>query len=247
MRNCFIALLGTVLIASIAIAAPTQINYNSLGGVSTNGGNIWFHNNGEISFGGDAHLSGSGGGATVAAPGFAGSPGTGFDFAVASCSGCVTNLNGLFGNIDDPAAGFFQMGAISTIGAVQTASVTGTGKISITDSSNHKFSGDLTWIDITSIGTQDGFNTNGSVNVTNLSYAGTNADLLALLNAKTGIATLTFTFTTAHNLTTLKGGNFTDAFTGTYAPAVPEPTFYALFGVGLAGAIWFNKRQKKNV
>jgi hypothetical protein len=253
------ALIAGTLIGTLAFATPTIINYTSVGGDATNGGNLWIHDGGRIQFGGCNNTAlgcAATGQSARDASGLTPPAKNGFDFNITSCSNCVTALgNGSFyGHIDDPNnnTSFWQMGTINSLGGgTEEAKVTGTGRFRINDGSGTcvggcDFSGDLTWDDIFSIGSGDGFNMNALVNVTNLSYAGTNADLLALLAAVSGKTTVSFTFASPMSLTALKaaGASTLDAYSGQYTPT-PEPNFYALLAMGLALAVWINRREKK--
>ncbi len=123
----------------------------------------------------------------------------GFSFAVG-----MGGIDGL-GSI----SGTYTIGAISISGALQTASVTGSGTITIDDNGTaaggNLFTGTITWIDIFTFGTGGGLNAGGAVNLTGITYSGANADLLALRNGcnNTGIAAIQFGFIPAKSLTNL--------------------------------------------
>ena len=218
-------LAGGLLIGSVAFAAPTSIGFTSNGGNGSPGGNIEFS------------------GGVITFPNFGGSPGTGFDFKLSNCvpSCSDANTTSLYGNI----GGSFTIGAITTVGGFSSAPVTGAGTFSIFDGTN-TFSANLTWDSISGNAFSEGLNTlNGDVNVTGVTYSGTNVDLQTLAALSSGIATLNFNFTSSTPLSVLAGpGTTFDNYSGNYAP-VPEPTFYGLLGLGVAGAIWLNQRKKK--
>jgi hypothetical protein len=133
--------------------------------------------------------------------------------------------------------GLFSIGAITTIGPVQTAPVTGDGtnKFRLTYGAS-VFEADIEWMDITTIGTFGGLNGYGAVNLKNFSLTGTNPDLLALYSHNAATVTLSFQFTTPVSLSTLASANadYETSYSGTLTPA-PEPSTLALVGVGLVG------------
>lgn len=160
----------------------------------------------------------------------------GFDFSVTSVTGGAGSSIGLFGNIQ----GNYTVGAISTLGSLQSASVTGNGSFSITDASNIQLTANVAWIDIFTNGTAGGINAGGAINLTNVAYTGTNSDLLAFVtNSTTGIGTVTFQFIPAKSLTTLtSGAAYSTSYSGsiTNVPAVPEGgSALALLGLALVG------------
>jgi hypothetical protein len=151
-----------------------------------------------------------------------------YDFSIVGSSDPA--LVGLKGNL----AGPFQIGAITTTGPLQTASVTGTGAFSIFDGSN-TLTADLTLHDIATIGTGLALNTAGVVNLTNFSYAGGNPTLLSLLSSPDPIVVLTAQFALPKSLTalTVNGAVNSSVYSGSVAATVPEPSSYLLLAAGL--------------
>jgi hypothetical protein len=128
---------------------------------------------------------------------------------------------------------------------VQTASVNGTGTLTIIDGS-FTLTADLVWVDIFSIGTAGGANINGTANLSNIAYGGSNADLLALFNGGSGIQTMTYQFTTPQSLTqlfTTSSSVTSTSFSGNITP-VPVPAAVWLFGSGLLGLVGIARRKK---
>lgn len=162
-------------------------------------------------------------------------PWTGYDFTVNHESGLTNSAVGLFGNIN----GTFTIGAITLAGGgVQTAPVTGTGTLTITDAASvpKVFSAALNWVNIESYGTGGTINYSGTVNLTGMTYAGSNADLLTLDHAPGGIVTLTYQFIPGLTLTQLATGGDETSYSGTIMPTtVPEPASFLLFGTLLLG------------
>lgn len=121
---------------------------------------------------------------------------------------------GLLGDI----SGSFSLGTITTVGGVSSASVTGTGTFAIHDGLDD-LTGTLAWVTIVQVGSGGVLNDSGTVNLTGVTYGGSNPDLLAL--AATGNATdvLTFQFTPAVSLTDLANSANSASFSGSISPA----------------------------
>jgi hypothetical protein len=124
--------------------------------------------------------------------------------------------------------------AIGVIGG-NDAPVTGAGSFIV-----HAADGDLTanlaWVTISQNGAGGGLNTlTASVNLSNIVYAGANADLVALKNDGNGVTTLTFQFTSTLTLQQLKSQVVTNSFSGTVTSVrVPDGgTSIALLGMAL--------------
>lgn len=98
-------------------------------------------------------------------------------------------------------------------------------------------------------------NVNGDINLSNVQYSGTNADLLALkadANANGGVFTLTFQFTPAESLTKLEAvGTHKSTYSGSIdasslgVASVPEPSSLALGCIGLSFVIGYRIRRRK--
>lgn len=160
----------------------------------------------------------------------------GFDFVISHAN--VTSLTGLRGNID----GVFNIGAISTLGSLQTAPVTGTGKLRLSDGVG-ELVGDVFWSNISSFGTTLGLNVDGVINITNLQYTGSNAGLQAMKAKSEHRMTISTQFIPAKSLNQLMAAANpnVNTYSGTYN-AVPEPATLAALGLGLAAAM---RRKRK--
>jgi len=140
--------------------------------------------------------------------------------------------------------GLFGVDTITSGGGVESASVSGTGTLTIFDGATTLIA-DLTWIDIATYGTAGILNTFGAGNLSNITYSGTNPDLVALATAGSGVDTASFQFTTPTTLTDIFTTSTTvthTSFSGSIA-AVPVPAAVWLFGSGLLGLAGLARRK----
>lgn len=153
---------------------------------------------------------------------------------------------GLLGTIE----GTYTIGAITNVApGIQSAPVTGTGTLTIIDAASSVLTATLEWVDIFTNGTNGSINVGGNVNLTGITYSGSNADLLNLANtgAGFGIATASFNFIPGKSLSqlTADGVIISTGYTGNLTP-VPEPLFSGLLLVGGIGAlIAFRRRGQR--
>jgi len=148
---------------------------------------------------------------------------------------------GLLGNI----SGSFTIGTVVVtpppfpnpfhILPTSTASAGGTGSLVIYDGSTD-LTATLTWGDIIQYGGGDALNDTASVDLTNIIYHGTNADLLSLASTGSGINVVTFQFTSQESLAQLKATNISTSFSGSMIAAVPDDGITGLLiGMGISG------------
>jgi hypothetical protein len=134
--------------------------------------------------------------------------------------------------------GTFTIGTIThPLPGESYATVTGTGTFVIHDGLNN-LTATLTWVDVTQIGTSGTLNIGGQVNLTNITYTGTNHDLVALRNVGSASDTLDFTFNPAVPLGVLRNGpgSHSTSFSGTVSYFVPDGgSAVALLGIALVG------------
>jgi hypothetical protein len=168
---------------------------------------------------------------------------TTFSFSPAASNFIVTTgtASGLTGEI----TGTFTIGTITTIGTVSTAPVTGTGGFLVHDGA-FTLSASLVWINVSQNGTGGVLNLDGSVNLTGITYGGSNPDLVALASAGSALNALSFQFVPVVSLATLRNGPgpYSTSFSGSVA--VPEPGTAALivFGLGVFTAAMVRSRAK---
>ena len=109
---------------------------------------------------------------------------------------------GLLGNI----GGTYTIGLITDLGGgVLTAPVTGSGTFSVSDGP-FTLSATLNWIDIFTSDVFGGTNSSGILNLSGITYSGSNADLLALANAGSGTSAVSFQFAAPTSLVVLTDG-----------------------------------------
>jgi len=169
----------------------------------------------------------------------------GFDFKITGSDGTDTNTIGLYGNI----GGSFTIGTITThLPGVESAPITGSGTFSILDENNITLSATITSLNsIFRAGGGSTINWEGLVNLSNISYAGSNSDLTFLKNGIDPVLTISFTFTPAKTLKQLKGGaSDSTSYSGTLH-VVPLPASALLLGSGLLGLALVYRRRKKSV
>lgn len=144
---------------------------------------------------------------------------SGTDFVINLSSSGRTGSNsavGLLGNL----GGTFTLGAISS----GVAAVTGSGPLTITDGAN-LFAGNVQWLQIHQAATSGNLNLSGVVNVTGITYGGSNQDLMELAAPGSASAVLSFSFASpGYSLTQLASTPVTTSYNGDLHPSrsVPE-------------------------
>ncbi|PWU21513.1 MAG: hypothetical protein C5B50_01585 [Verrucomicrobia bacterium] len=150
----------------------------------------------------DAGINFAGGGFT-----FVGNA-SGFQFQIDDVSNGAGDSLGFNGYFTSSSA--FSIGTITINGAMQSAPVTGSCVIHISDGVN-ELTGTVQWVDIATLGTSGVLNLNGVVNLTGIAYGGSSLDLQSLVASASGSIDMTFQFVPARTLTQLKNtGGFSD-------------------------------------
>lgn len=167
---------------------------------------------------------------------------SGNQFEITSVTGGPGDSVGLQGYI---SGGAFTIGTITTSGLEQTAPVTGTDTLHITDGSDISLTGSIQWQSIATVGVAGILNLNGIIDLTGLHYTGSSSDLSALAAAGSATDVVTFEFVPAETLTQLATTGGTSAYSGSIVAPVPEPATLALTGMGLAGLLIFGKKRTK--
>jgi hypothetical protein len=167
-----------------------------------------------------------------------------FSFSTPTNSLQITSAGSATGLLGD-ISGVYTIGAITTIGSMSTATVSGDGQFLIHDGAGFDLTGSLVWQDIMQIGTADFLNTSGSLNVTNITYGGTNVALMQMA-VMPGTATdvLSFQFASGTKLTNLKNSVLKTSFSGEIAASrTPEIADTAvLAGTAIAFLILLRRR-----
>jgi len=162
-----------------------------------------------------------------------------FSFAPLGDNFAVTggSAAGLLGEI----TGTYSIGAITTIGIVSSAPVTGSGLFVIHDGSA-TLSATLNWVDILQVGAGNILNDSGVVSLTGITYGGSNPDLLALASAGSAANVLTFQFIPPVSLSTLAGSPNATSFSGSISTVPDGGATVALLGFVLVGVEGLRRR-----
>jgi hypothetical protein len=208
--KCFRVLVGLVLLVACAFILVQQaraqitLNYANLPGTS-----VTFAPGGAFSFSNNA---------------------SGDQFSITGVSGGVGDSVGLDGFLFP--GGPFTIGAITISGPIQSAPVTGTATLNIVDGLGKDLTGTIKWDDITTIGTGGILNLFGTLNLTGITYSGSNKDLDALAATGSGADVLAFQFVPARTLTQLESTGGSTSYSGSIT-TVPEPGTVTLVSMGL--------------
>ena len=164
------------------------------------------------------------------------------DFQIASDAlGVASGLGGLYGDISDPTTSgggpsqYTIVEPITTVAGVSTAALGGgKGTFSIYDNSGTALTAKVWWVNVLQVGTVGVFNSDGTLNLSNFSYAGADPALQALATAATGTSVVSFQFAAPVSLSQLANSPHSTNFSASFS-AIPEPSTYAVF---LGGAVF---------
>ncbi len=173
--------------------------------------------------------------------------GQGFDITSSNGVGDSVGLHGTIGGTFS-----YTKASIVTLGPLQMAPVsTSGGLLTITDGALHSLTATITGVDIDTVGTGGTVDVSGAINLSNVVYTGTNADLVEVRNDANfsgGVVSITFQFLPAESLTQLTA-NHSDqktSFSGTIMTAsVPEPSSLLLGCTAALGLIGCGLRRRR--
>ncbi len=173
-------------------------------------------------------------------------PASGFQWHITTESGgsSAVGLNGAFNN------GPFSYGLITSTGSgitlVQQAPVTGPlANFIINDGSGNNLSATVNLLNVETFATAGGgMNANLAVNLSGVTYSGSNPDLLIVKAAQSGTLDLSFQFSPGMTLNQLSTGTgpYSTSFSGSLT-VVPEPSALALAALG--GLFLSHLRRRK--
>src|SRR5258708_7824296 len=165
----------------------------------------------------------------------------GYQFSISSVAGGIGDSVGLDGYL--APGGPFTIGAITTNAGLQSAPVTGTSTLHITDNATLDLTGTIDWISIGTINTLGIINLNGQVNLTAITYTGANSDLTALAAAGSATDVVTFQFVPAKDLTQLSTTGGETSYSGSIT-TVPEPGAWVLVVMGTGLGVFLRGRRQ---
>ncbi len=144
--------------------------------------------------------------------------------------------------------GPWSYGSVTVNGALQTATVTTPGgSFKIADGTGQFAVGNVSWVQVATLSKAGGvINADAAVNMTGLSYAGENPDLLSLVNSGLGSITLSFQFNPGKTLSQLNSGSgpYLTSYSGSLAPVPIPEAGTVLAGLGAVGLMLWRFRAR---
>jgi hypothetical protein len=165
----------------------------------------------------------------------------GYQFSISSVQGGLGDSVGLDGFLSP--GGPFVIGPITISGGLQSAPVTGASTLHITDNATLDLTGTINWVNIATISVAGVLNLNGQVNLTAITYTGTNSDLVALAAAGAGEDVVTFQFVPPQTLTQLTTTGGQTSYSGSIT-SVPEPGAWVLVAMGTGLGVFLRGRRQ---
>ena len=165
----------------------------------------------------------------------------GYQFSITGVSGGAGDSSGFEGFVTP--GGPFTIGAITVNGSLQSAPVTGSGTLHITDLAATDLTGSIQWVDIETYGVGGVINLNGVLNLTGITYGGSSSDLSTLASFGAASDVVNFQFVPSKTLTDLVNIGGTASYNGSIY-AVPEPGTVTLVGTAIVGLLAFRRRRK---
>lgn len=145
---------------------------------------------------------------------------------------------GFYGSI----GGTFAIGDITTVGPTSKAPITGNGTFTIFDGATPLVAS-ITLNELSQTGTGAVLNVDGAVNVTAISYAGTNPDLVALRDDTSGSAAISFQFVLVRSIEYMKTHRLSATFSGSVVSTPDVGVTASLLGLGIIGMAIGARRQ----
>lgn len=185
--------------------------------------------------------------------------GQGFEVTGSSSGSGPSTAVGLYGTIGGTYS-YTTTGISPDGGGGQYTTVTSSGgTLTITDANGVTLTGSVSAVDLDTNGTDGSLDVSGSINLTNLSYSGSNQDLVQLLSdasANGGTVLIGFSFNQPTSLTQLAaaGASNTTSYNGMISASssgvsalgvAPEPSSVAIAGLGSLGLIAYALRRRR--
>ena len=165
----------------------------------------------------------------------------GYQFSISSVTGGAGDSVNLDGYVSPGAP--FIIGPITIAGWVQSAPVTGTSILHITDGASTDLTGTINWLNITTISVAGILNLSGQVDLTAITYPGANSDLGALAAAGSAADVVSFQFVPEKTLTQLSTEGGQTSYSGSIT-SVPEPGTLVLIAMGTGLGVFLRGRKQ---